>query len=247
MQITIIGGKLEDKVINKKVRFFKFLLFGAIVGILIFIFIKAFPFIKNISTREGQEAFREYITSLGVKGTLLLFSLQVLQILLVVLPGEPFEVLAGMCYGSVGGTIFIFISVFVTTVLIYFLIKKYKEKYLYNFFAREKVQKILNSKWYKSSKKTESILIILFFIPGIPKDLLVYMGPLLNIKPLKFILIATFARFPSVISSTMVGSNIIYGEWKTIFIIYLITAIFAGLSIFLLQKFDKENDTISSV
>lgn len=243
----IIGGKLEDKIINKRVKFFKFLLFGAIIAILVFLVIKAFPFMKNISTREGQEAFREQITSMGVKGTLLLFALQLLQILLVVFPGEPFEILAGMCYGSVGGTIFIFISVFISTVLIYFLIKKYKEKYLYNFFAKEKVQKILNSKWYKSSKKTESILIILFFIPGIPKDLLVYMGPLLNIKPLKFILIATFARFPSVISSTMVGANIIYGDWKSILVIYLITAIFAGLSIFLLQKVDKENDSIGSV
>lgn len=243
----IIGGKLEDKIINKRVKFFRFLLFGAIIAILVFLVIKAFPFMKNISTREGQEAFREQITSMGVKGTLLLFALQLLQILLVVFPGEPFEILAGMCYGSVGGTIFIFISVFISTVLIYFLIKKYKEKYLYNFFAKEKVQKILNSKWYKSSKKTESILIILFFIPGIPKDLLVYMGPLLNIKPLKFILIATFARFPSVISSTMVGANIIYGDWKSILVIYLITAIFAGLSIFLLQKVDKENDSIGSV
>ena len=79
MQITIIGGTLEDKVINKRVGFFKFLLFGAILGILIFIFIKIFPFIKDISTRDGQEAFREYITSLGVKGTLLLFLLQIVS------------------------------------------------------------------------------------------------------------------------------------------------------------------------
>ena len=238
---------MEDKVINKKVRFFKFLLFGAILGILIFIFIKIFPFIQDISTRKGQEAFREYITSLGIKGTLLLFLLQVLQIFLVVLPGEPFEVLAGMCYGSVGGTIFIFTSVFITTVLIYFLIKKYKEKYLYNFFERKRIQKIMNSKWYKNPKKTESILIVLFFIPGIPKDLLIYMGPLLNIKPLRFILIATFARFPSVISSTLVGSNIIYGEWETILVIYIITAIFTALSIFLLNKFDKNKDILGSV
>ena len=36
----------------------------------------------------------------------------ILQILLVILPGEPFEVLAGMCYGVWGGTLFVTISVF---------------------------------------------------------------------------------------------------------------------------------------
>lgn len=36
---------------------------------------------------------------------------------------------------------------------------------------------------------------ILFFIPGTPKDLLTYIGFLLPIPPMKFILIATFLDF----------------------------------------------------
>ena len=45
----------------------------------------------------------------------MLFSLQIAQIFLAILPGEPLEILAGMCYGGIGGTIFILVSVFVTT------------------------------------------------------------------------------------------------------------------------------------
>ena len=40
---------------------------------------------------------------------------QIAQIFLAILPGEPLEILAGMCYGTVGGTIFILVSVFITT------------------------------------------------------------------------------------------------------------------------------------
>ena len=71
-----------------------------------------------------------------------------------------------------------------------------------------KVEKIENSKVFQNPKKIEFIMLILFLIPGTPKDLLVYVAGLLPIKPLKFIIISTFARFPSVITSTLAGENV---------------------------------------
>lgn len=235
---------------SKKIELFKIFLFIVVACLLAFIIIRMLPFVKDISTREGQEAFRDELQSMGISGILFMVALQVSQILLVVLPGEPFEVLAGMCYGTLWGSIFIFTTVFITTCIIYFLIKRYKEKYLYNFFKKEKVNKLINSSWYKDSKKTEIILVILFFIPSTPKDLLVYCGALLNIKPLRFILIATFTRFPSVISSTMVGANVAYGNWKTIAFVYGITAIATIFVLVIFNLFDKNKiskDAINSI
>ena len=54
----------------------------------------------------------------------------------------------------------------------------------------------------------------IIFNTGTPKDLLVYIAALLPIKPFRFILISTFARFPSVISSTFAGDNLIEGNCK---------------------------------
>ena len=82
-----------------------------IIGVILYLF----PFIINLSTHEGQLAFKNEIDNLGVWGIIVLFMLQLLQIVLVVLPGEPLEILAGMCYGPIGGTIFIIVSVFITT------------------------------------------------------------------------------------------------------------------------------------
>lgn len=214
---------------SKKVKIFKIIVFCIFIILVGILAVKFYPFFRDISTIEGQETFRDELQAMGFAGMLLLASLQFAQIFLVVLPGEPLEILAGMCYGPVGGMFFIFVTVFLTTTVIYFIVKKYKEKYLYNFFEKEKVQKFLNNKWIKNPKKTQILLTILFFIPASPKDLLTYCGALLNIKPLKFILIATFARFPSIISSTLVGSHLVYGDWKSIAIIYGITTIFAVL------------------
>ena len=214
---------------SKKVKIFKFIVFCIFLVLLGILTVKFYPFFRDISTIEGQEAFKTEIESMGFAGMLLLATLQFSQIFLVVLPGEPFEILAGMCYGPIGGMFFIFITAFLSTTAIYFIVKKYKEKYLYNFFEKEKVQKFLSNKWIKNPKKTQILLTILFFIPASPKDLLTYCGALLNIRPLKFILIATFARFPSVISSTLVGSHLVQGDFKSIAIIYGITTIFAVL------------------
>lgn len=227
---------------EKKFKILKIILTIIVVLVFIALIIYFFPIIKNLSTQEGQVAFKEKIETSGIYGFLLLFGLQIAQILLVVLPGEPLEVLAGMCYGAVGGTIFILFSVFVTTSIIYFAVKKYGKKLLYQFFEKEKIDKIENNKYFKNSKNIEKLLIILFLIVGTPKDLLTYIGGLLPIKPIKFILIATFCRLPSIISSTIAGSNISDGNWKISILVYVITFILTGIGMFIYDKIDKNKE-----
>jgi len=217
-----------------------------VIGLTIFLW-KLAPLMTELSTKEGQVAFKNKISDMGFLGILLLLGLQILQILLVVLPGEPFEVLAGMCYGTWGGTLFITISVFITTTVIFFTVRKLGKKYLYNFFKKEKIDKIMKSKAINQSRNLEIILCILFFLPGTPKDLFVYIGGLLPIKPLRFILISTLVRFPSVITSTMVGSNITKGNWETSLIIYGVTFGIAMLCVYLVSLKDRNKEIIEII
>lgn len=229
---------------DKKTKILRILLsIGIVIVLAIFLWGLA-PFIKDLVTVEGQIAFKEKIDSMGLGGIFLLFGLQILQILLVILPGEPFEVLAGMCYGAWGGVLFITISVFITTTIIFFTVRKLGQKYLYNFFQREKVDKIMKSKLLKNPRNINIVLFILFFLPATPKDLFVFIGGLLPIKPLRFILISTLVRFPSVITSTMVGANISKGNWEISLIIYGVTFVIAALAIYLISLKDKNKEII---
>ena len=72
-------------------------------------------------------------------------------------------------------------------------------------------------------KKIEKVLLILFLLPGTPKDFLSYVSGLLPIKPARYIVISSLARFPSVISSTMAGASLVAGNWKMSVLIYFIT------------------------
>lgn len=229
-----------------KIKIFKIIIMVLVIALLIGITIYLFPVIKNLSTSEGQMEFKNKVNESGFLGMLSLFGLQVAQIFLFILPGEPLEILAGMCYGGIGGTIFITVSVFIISTAIFFTVRKLGRKFVYDFCSEEKVKKIENSKLFKNAKKIESIMLILFIIPGTPKDLLVYIAGLLPIKPFRFIMISTFARLPSVISSTFAGSNLVAGDWKMSLIIYAVTFLIVGIGIFIINKFDK-NKTTSEV
>lgn len=179
---------------KKKIQLFKIILSFLALCIIIGLVIYLIPVMQNLSTVEGQIDFKNKVSKSGLIGFLMLFGLQVAQIFLIILPGEPIEILAGMCYGGWGGLIFITISVFIITTIIFFLVRKLGRKFVYDICSEEKIKKIENSKLFKNPKKIEWILIILFMIPGTPKDLIVYISGLLPIKPLRLILISTFAR-----------------------------------------------------
>lgn len=232
---------------KNKVKIFKIILAILVVAVFVTMIVYLIPVVKNLSTTEGQIAFKQRVEKSGFLGMLMLFGLQVAQIFLVVIPGEPIEILAGMCYGAIGGCIFITISACIITTIIVLLVKRLGRKFVYEFSDKEKIKKIEKSKVFRNPKKIEYIMTILFLIPGTPKDLLVYIGGLLPIKPLRFILIATFARFPSVISSTLAGQNLALGDWKISAAIYAITFVIVGVFLFILNKVDKSNLTKEAI
>ena len=200
---------------NNKVKIFKIILTIIVLILIIGIIAYLFPVMKNLSSLEGQVAFKQKVEDSGILGMLSLFGLQVAQIFLIIVPGEPIEILG--------------------------------KKFVYDFCDEKKVEKIENSKLFQNPKKIEFIMLILFLIPGTPKDLLVYVAGLLPIKPLKFILISTFARFPSVITSTLAGEQLAIGDWKMSIVLYGIILIFVAILVFIINKLDKDKITKEAI
>ena len=225
---------------KKSINIFKKIATILVLIVMIGMIVYLFPVMKNLSSLEGQEAFKAKVESSGMMGLLTLFGLQVAQIFLIIVPGEPLEILAGMCYGAWGGTVFIMASACIISVMIFGMVRKFGRKFVCSFCDEKKVAKIENSKLFQNPKKIERIMLICFLVPGMPKDLLVYVAGLLPIKPIRFILISTFARFPSVISSTLAGANLAVGDWKMGLILYGIVLILVVILILIINRFDKE-------
>lgn len=221
---------------NKNTKMFKIIkliLFIFSILLLVSLTIKLFPLFRDLGTNEGQVRFKEEIDNSGTQGVFMLLGLQLLQILVPFLPGEPIEFLAGMCYGTFGGMLLIFVGAFLSSFIIFFCVRRFGKDFINTFFGEESINKIENSKWFSNPEKIELFMFIVFLIPGTPKDLFVYIAGLLPIRPLRFFIISTFCRFPSVISSTLAGSTLADGNWKITLGIYTVTFALSTLGLYI--------------
>ena len=236
--------KIENKIYgHKKI---KAILAMLVVILAIVLIIKVLPYFKLILTEEGREIFKQEIKKRGKYGYLVVIGLLLVKALFIFLPGEPLEILAGMCYGVFGGLFVVYVGIIISTCLIFLLVRIFGRNFVYTFVSQEKIEKLEKSKLFKS-QKLEIILMILFIVPGTPRDLLVYLGAITMASPFKFILISMIARFPSLISSTIVGSNLLEGRWFFSVGIYLISFAISGIVFYIFNKKEKMEDELKEV
>lgn len=236
--------KKKNKVYgHKKV---KAVLSVLVIILAVVLIIKVLPYFKLILTEEGREIFKQDIEKLGQYGYLVIIGLLLIKALFIFLPGEPLEILAGMCYGVFGGLLVVYIGIIISTCLIFLLVRILGRNFVYTFVSQERIEKLEKSKLFKL-KKLEIILLILFIVPGTPRDLLVYLGAITMTNPIKFIIISMVARFPSLISSTIVGSSLLEGRWIFSVGIYLISFAISGVVFYIFNKKEKMAEEMKEV
>lgn len=215
----------------------------AIIVLALFVIglVKLVPTFVSLVTEEGRIAFEYKIESLGMKGIMAIIALEICKIILIFLPGEPIELLAGMCYGPVMGMVAIYIGVVISNILIIFAVKKYGVKLVRDIIPDEKILKI--SKMISDNPgRIEITLFVLYFLPALPKDFITYVASLLPIAKKTVLVVSILGRFPAVFSSVLVGSKILAGDIKSIILIYVITYIISGMIAMFYNKNRKESN-----
>ena len=195
-----------------------------------------FGVFKMLLTESGRLEFREIIMDMGAWGWLALLGLNVSQVFLFFFPGEPVELLTGMCYGAVPGLLLIYLGVFISCAIIFYLVRKVGKESVYDLIGKEKIEKIENSEFLKSGK-AERLLLLLFVIPGTPKDFLVYVGAMMPVDARRFIILSTLFRFPGIFTSTVVGDSLAEGRMILAVILYVVTFI---VSVLVLRYYAKK-------
>ena len=228
---------------KKKQIVIRIILIIAIIALLVYITKELWPIFAQIATEMGRIEFKEDITSLGFKGIILILGLIIAQVLIPILPGEPIEILAGMCLGTMGGLFIVLVGALCSTLLIIGIVKVFGKQFIYVLLNEKTIKKIENFEtnvFNKNEKRIYSIFFLLFFIPGIPKDIIIYIAAILPINVLKFTGIATFARIPSILTSTIAGANLVEGNWLITIAVYVLMFIIAISTMIIVNKKDKE-------
>ena len=210
----------------------------------IVITIKVLPIVSKLSDENYRVYFKEKVNAMGFKGVIFVLLLQILQIVVAVIPGQPMEIVSGMLYGPIGGIFVCLVGIFIGTAIVFYLVRKLGTDFMQLFFSPEKIDSIKNSKIFKNSAKFEFIMLIIFVIPMMPKDIFIYLGGISPVRPKRFLAIATLARIPGLFLTVYMGNRISNGNFSMVVVLIAIILIIAAIGYFIYsraeQKFEKD-------
>ena len=223
---------------HKTLRTLKIILEIVVVLFAVLLTVYLFPQIMRLKQVETRNAVRDFIWESGIWGILFMIGIQLLQIFLSVIPGEPVEVLFGFIYGPWLGALLCLLSIALGSFLVFCITRALGSKFMARVEQSGKYEKL---SFLKDPRKRDALVFLLFFIPGTPKDTLTYFVPFTRMELGKFLLLSTIARIPSVITSTFAGESIFSGNYLHTILIFAITGVVGILGIFIYNRFTIKN------
>ena len=218
--------KLSKK--EKRLAIVRGIITFIVIALMIVATIYFLPMMTKLSDETYRAEFKTNISNMGFKGVLIVLLLQILQIIVAVIPGQPMEIVSGMLYGTWGGMILCLVGILIGTALVFYIVRKAGVNFIQLFFSPEKIDEMKNSKIFKNPAKFELLLFIIFVIPMIPKDIFIYLGGLSPVRPKRFLAIATLARIPGLFITVFAGNSLSEGSF-TIAVVLVTTFIIIGL------------------
>ena len=209
-----------------------------VIAVAAVVLISVFAGIPLVHFASEPEKFRAWIDETGVWGRLAFIGMTVLQVVIALLPGEPFELAAGYAFGAVEGTI---LSIFASTlgsVLVFWLVRKYGVRLVEIFFSEEKLRSV---RFLRTSPKRDFLFLVIFMIPGTPKDLLCYCAGLTDMPFSLWLMICSLGRIPSIVTSTVGGSALGSQNYTAAIIVFAVTLLISGLGLLIYDRICKRH------
>ena len=205
------------------------LFFLAMVGLVALLM----PYIKGLFEPDGVSSVTEEVRSAGLFGVFVLLGLQLLQIVVAFIPGEVTQIAAGMMYGPWLGALIILIGCVLASAFVFGLVHRLGAPFVQSLVSTKYLEKI---KALEESGKLNIIVLVLFIIPGLPKDVFTYLVPLTNMRMRDFLLLTTIGRIPGVLLSTYAAHGLVDDRLKQSLIIFAVAAVIVVLGIVFREK-----------
>lgn len=201
------------------------------VGVLIGI-----PILRFVSE---PEAFRLWVESHGIWGPVLYVCFVFLQVVVALIPGEVFEIVGGYAFGTWMGSFWCLVGSTLGSMAVFALVRRYGVKLVQVFFPLEKLKAL---HFLKKSPKRIFLFLIIFMIPGTPKDLLCYYAGLTDMKWKTFLLIASLGRIPAMITSTLGGDALGLQNYMFAIVVFVIAVAISGIGLLIYNRICKKEE-----
>ena len=198
---------------------------GIAVGLLAIVGICCWQYLPGLyAWLIDAEAVHAFVDEHAVLSRLAMVGINMLQIFLAFLPGEPVELASGYAFGFWEGTALCLVASAIGSSIIYAVVRRWGWNVVGPFFDRSHLERF---SWLQHTRRVELVMLIVFLIPGTPKDFLTYFAGLVGVRFPAMLAIATIGRVPSIITSTIAASAFGSGDYT----VAIIAVIVAGLLI----------------
>lgn len=133
---------------------------------------------------------------------LILIALQMCQIVICFLPGQPIQYASSYLYGFFWGYVISIVGAIIGTILTFYLADFLGNEALRLVFGEKRVNDYMRK---LNSGRAMTIILMIYLIPGIPKDLVSYVAGISDIKLKPFLLVSTVGRTPGIMESLLIG------------------------------------------
>ncbi|MBR2685158.1 MAG: TVP38/TMEM64 family protein [Erysipelotrichaceae bacterium] len=186
-----------------------------------------------IQYAKQPELFKQWIDSRGIWGKLIYVLIVTLQVIVAIIPGEPFEIAGGYCFDLLEGTLLCLAGIVLGSAIIFAFVRRFGHYFIEIFVKKEQLDKLA---FLKDPSKLNFLTFLIFAIPGTPKDLLTYAVGLTEMDIKTWILIAFFARIPSVITSTYAGYTLGEKNYVMTALIFVVTMVISIIGIIIYNR-----------
>lgn len=148
-------------------------------------------------------AVRAFVADHALLSRLAVGGVNALQIALAFLPGEPVELASGYAFGFLEGTLVCMAASAVASSAIFWAVRRWGWSLVGLFFDRSHLERY---GWLADARRLELVMLVVFLIPGTPKDFLTYFAGLTKMRFSAVLAITTLGRIPSIVTSTVAAS-----------------------------------------
>lgn len=182
------------------------------------------PFLWHVLT--DQERFKAWIESYETYAALVFVAVQFVQVVVFVIPGEVTQFAAGYIFGAWLGLGLSYVGITLGALVAFSFARFLEYAALDLLIDRQTIRRFDRIVYGKSGFWP---LLILFFIPGVPKDILCYIAGLTSIHVVSFLFVSSIGRFPGILLSCIFGDGLAERNWKTVTLSVLLTLGLLGL------------------
>ncbi len=174
---------------------------------------------------SSRERLRMYVTSWGSYAPLVFIAIQAMQVVFAPIPGEVTGAAGGFIFGAWPNVVFSTIGLTLGSMGAFIFARIVGQPVVEVIVGKKSLERF----HYLTEKHGNLLALIMFTIPGFPKDILCYV---LGISPMRFIpfvLVCFLGRIPGTIMLSISGAAVFDENWTTLAVVSAACLILVGV------------------